>query len=298
MNQSESNTFRRSTAGVYISMTGFFLKNLYFSASTNPVVFVVGVAMGVLWLSLDLHGHDILFAMCICAAGSTTVASSLVTGDRKSPIDFFALLPISRSRLLSRIVIAGCVYAVIVAALLCSALKWRTGIPLVGGVHVTHSTLETGEVQRVVEGFYETLDDRRRLPYYEPKRPSLILGIFNDNGYDIFPFWQVLIPLFFGGLTTCMIGGRIARFHMRHTGVRIVQYMGMLILIATSIILIADYSMPSFTIWRLRTWIDSHAWVLPVIVGILAAGLWMGVGCVVNAISVRNPKDKRNNQVQ
>lgn len=251
---------------MYISGTLFFLKNIWFSPSVNYYYIIFGIVLLILKAGQDLKQHDILVAMLLLSLSSFGIRQVLCNKNgRITP--WFHLLPLPKKQLLQLLVLSSLLYSLIIQTVLITILSFSLGLPFIGNPHITFSRSSDGEIMSIASGYTTDLSGRMEIPFRKILEPSLFFGIVTtSSGYPVFPFWQILLPLFTTSLTFYFIVSQhLAPIISSKQKDPFVPGFLMIIVIIMTACVIIDSFIDSKTIWTLRTQLDTHHWIIPLL---------------------------------
>lgn len=253
---------------MYLSGTFFFLKNIWFAPSINFYFLIFGTVLLILKAGQDLKHHDILEAMLLLCLSSYGMGRAIC--DKYGRIlPYFRILPIQTDLLFRLFGSSALLYSIIIQTVLTVVLSLSLGLPFIGNAHITFAQSQDGEIMSIASGYVTDLSGRMEIPFHKVLEPSLIFGIAKTSaGYPVFPFWWLLLPVFCSSLTFYFITSyQIAPVLPRKYQSVLFQYILLSITILLTVILIIDSFFDSKSIWKLRSELDSHYWILPGLFG-------------------------------
>jgi hypothetical protein len=258
-----------NSVGALTVQAWFFARNLYLSPVANPLFAVLCVPLAVLAVARDLTLPDILAAMFILAIGTR---GPLRTGGG-SLRPFLALLPLSGTAVLRLLLISSIVYGVLVQCILTGVLAMAVRGPDIPGKVVGVVTTPAGESVSIVGGYVADLDGAE-VSYADILRPSLLFGIARSSvGWPGFPAWPFLLPLLYTCATVGFtMGGSIRAMSppgQARPGIPTARLaLGIVICLGT----LTDFVLADSQIWKVRSWLDNHTWMLPVLCAAVSLG--------------------------
>lgn len=258
------------TKNIYISGTFFFLKNIWFAPSVNFYYILFGIVLLILKAGQDLKHHDILLSMlllCFSAYGMGRVISD--KSGRVLP--YFRMLPIRTEHIIRLFALSALLYSALIHTALTAVLGLSLGLPFIGNAHITFAQSRDGEIMSIASGYITDLSGRMDIPYQKILEPSLFFGIVKTSaGYPVFPFWWCILPVFCASLTFYFISS----YHIASVQQSNRSVVWDFILLSIMVLLIAGVIVDSFfdskMIWALRSELDRHLWIIPVLFGSLS----------------------------